>query len=185
MNVINEIKKYSPVNEQEKKDKKMMLKWMDSFDDVFTRKNEFGHFCSSSFVVNKTRDKVLMIYHNIYKNWSIPGGHADGEMDLLKVALKEVYEETGIQNVTPIISSIASLDILSTLGHKKNNQYVSSHVHLSVVYLMEADERGPLKIKEDENNSVCWIPIGKINEVSNEEHMKYIYNKLLEKLKLL
>lgn len=185
MIVRDEIEIYSPVNEQEKKDKELILKWVNSFDDVFTRKNEFGHFCSSSFVVNKTRDKVLMIYHNIYKNWSMPGGHADGETDLLKVAFKEVHEETGLQKVTPIISSIASLDILPVLGHKKNNQYVSGHVHLSVVYLMEADEREPLKIKEDENSSVCWIPIEKINEVSNEEHMKYIYNKLLEKLKLL
>ena len=34
-----------------------------------------------------------MVYHNIYNSWSWLGGHADGETDLLAVALREVKEE--------------------------------------------------------------------------------------------
>ena len=64
MNLKEQIEKYEPYNEQEAKDKETMLKYINTFDDVLTRNNEFGHFTASSWVVNKERTKVLMIYHN-------------------------------------------------------------------------------------------------------------------------
>mgnify|MGYP002237558723 CR=1 FL=1 len=51
---------------------------------------------ASAWVVNKDRSKVLMIYHNIYNSWSWLGGHADGETDLLAVAIREVREEAAL-----------------------------------------------------------------------------------------
>ncbi len=48
-----EIEEYIPYNEQEEQDKKVILKYIDTFDDVLTRKNEFGHFTASSWVLNK------------------------------------------------------------------------------------------------------------------------------------
>lgn len=75
MNELRErIVNYIPYDEQEESDKEYILKFIDTFDDVLTRKNIFGHFCSSAFVVNKNRSKVLMIYHNIYNSWAWPGG---------------------------------------------------------------------------------------------------------------
>ena len=65
-----EIENYKPYNVQEEQDKKVMLKYIDAFDNVLTRNNEFGHFTASAWVVNKDRTKVLMIYHNIYKSWA-------------------------------------------------------------------------------------------------------------------
>ena len=90
------IENYNPYNEQEEKDKQTMLKYIHTFDNILTRENEFGHFTASSWVVNKERTKVLMIYHNIYQSWAWTGGHSDGEADLLKVAIKELKEETGV-----------------------------------------------------------------------------------------
>ena len=95
------IENYKPYNEQEEKDKQTMLKYIDTFDDLLTRENEFAHFTASSWAVNKEKSKVLMVYHNIYQSWTWTGGHSDGEADLLKVAIKELKEETGIKNVTP------------------------------------------------------------------------------------
>jgi len=70
MNLREQIENYKPYNEQEEKDKQTILKYIDTFDDVLTRNNEFGHFTASSWAVNKERTKVLMIYHNIYKSWA-------------------------------------------------------------------------------------------------------------------
>ena len=55
---------------------------------------------------------------------------------------------------------------------------------LSVAYLLEADENEKLVVKVDENSDVKWIDIDKIFEVINEEHMKDIYKKLIEKSKM-
>lgn len=178
-----QIEKYIPYNEQEEKDKQTMLKYIDTFDDVLTRQNEFGHFTASGWVVNKERTKVLMIYHKIYQSWAWTGGHSDGESNLLNVALREVKEETGIEHVNPIMKDIFSLEIICVNGHVKRGKYVSSHVHLNLTYLLEADEKDILKIKEDENSGVKWVNIDKVIEVSNEEWVKNrIYLKLNEKL---
>lgn len=178
-----EIEDYKPYNEQEEQDKKVMLKYIDAFDDVLTRQNEFAHFTASSWVVNKDRTKVLMIYHNIYKSWAWTGGHSDGDSNLLNVAMREVKEETGVETVKPITEDIFSLEIICVNGHVKRGKYVSSHVHLNVTYLLEADESESLKIKEDENSGVRWVDIDKAIDLSTEAWMKKIYKKLIEKQK--
>lgn len=184
MNLKEQIENYKPYNEQEEKDKQTILQYMENFDDVLTRNNEFGHFTASSWVVNKERTKVLMIYHNIYQSWAWTGGHADGEADLLNVAIRELKEETGVTNVKVLSPDIFSLEIICVNGHVKRGKYVSSHVHLNVTYLLEVDEKEMLKIKEDENSGVKWIKIEEVEKVVNEKWVeKNVYQKINEKLK--
>ena len=183
MELREKIEKYKPYNEQEENDKKIMLKYIDSFDDVLTRNNEFGHFTASAWVVNKERTKVLMIYHNIYKSRAWTGGHADGESNLLETAIRELKEETGVKNVKVLDNDIFSLEIVCVNGHVKRGKYVSSHVHLNLTYLLEVDEKEELKIKEDENKGVMWVNIEDVEKVSNEEWIREkIYRKLNDKL---
>lgn len=183
MNWIDSIKKYTPCNEQEKKDKEIILSSLNIFDNILTRDNGIIHITSSAFVMNKNRDKALMVYHNIFNSWSLTGGHADGEEDLLAVAIREVKEETGVKNIFTVSDEIVSLDILPVFGHVRRGEYVSSHLHASVAYLAEADENEPLVVKLDENSGVQWIPIDKIDIYSNEAHMKKVYNKIIDKIK--
>lgn len=180
----NNIEKFAPYNEQEKIDKRLMLKFIEDFDDVLTRQNEYGHFTSSAFVLNKDRSKILMVYHNIYNSWSWVGGHSDGDGDLLHVAMKEAKEETGIKSVSPISNDIYSLELINVNGHEKREKYVASHIHLNVTYLLEADENEILIIKEDENKGVRWVPIEEILKATSEEWMRdRVYSKILDKMK--
>jgi ADP-ribose pyrophosphatase len=185
MSWVNDIERYNPYNEQEKKDKEMMLYYINTFENVLTRENEIAHMTSSAFILNKERDKVLMIYHNIYDSWGWTGGHSDGDKDLLAVAIREAREETGIKIANPITTEMFSLDILPVVGHVKNGNYVSAHLHLSVTYLLEADEEEVLIIKEDENSGVKWIHLDRVVDASNEPHMKKVYSKIISKIKLL
>ena len=184
MKYIQDIKKYIPVNEQESKDKEIIIDFINKNEDVLTRENEVAHLTSSGFIVNKKRDKVLMIHHNIYNSWGWTGGHADGDSDLLEVAIKEAKEETGITNVRPIIDDICCIDILTVKGHIKKGKYVAPHLHLSVAYVLEADEAEEVKVKEDENSGVKWVDIDRVLELTDEEHMKDVYSKLINKTKL-
>jgi len=183
MNIKNLISKYKPYNDQEEKDKETILKWIDSFDDVLTRNNEFAHFTSSAFIVNKERTKALMIYHNIYDSWAWTGGHVDGESNFLSVAIKEAKEETGIKKITPLTKEIELLDIHAISGHIKKGKWVSPHLHLSVAYLCEANDREIVGIKEDENSAVKWISLDEVVASSKELQLRAIYQKAIDKIR--
>ena len=126
MKLLEQIKVYQPYNEQEIKDKERILDYLRKFPDIFTRENELAHMTASAWVVNKNRDKVLMVYHNIYNSWSWLGGHADGEQDLLRVAIKEVKEESGIRTVKAVTDEIFSLEVLTVDGHVKRGACIIS-----------------------------------------------------------
>lgn len=179
------IENYVPQNEQEECDRNLMLEYINTFDDVLTRENRFGHFTASSWIVNKERTKVLMIYHNIYNSWAWTGGHCDGDPDLLHVALKEAEEETGLKHFKVLEPGISSLEILTVDGHIKRGKYVSSHVHLNCTFILEADENEELKIKPDENSGVKWVNIDEAVNVTSEAKMVDIYKKLNNKIKKL
>ena len=184
MELREKIEKYQPYNEQEAKDKQTMLKYIDTFEDVLTRNNEFGHFTASAWTLNQERTKVLMVYHNIYQSWAWTGGHADGESNLLEVAIRELKEETGVKNVKVLNDNIFSLEIICVNGHVKRGKYISSHQHLNLTYLLEVDEKEILKMKEDENSGVKWINLEEVEKASNEKWMiENVYQKLNDKLK--
>lgn len=185
MDLKEKIQNYTPFNEQEEADKKLMLYYLNTFDDCLTRENKIAHFTSSGFIVNKTRDKVLFIYHNIYNSWAWTGGHADGEEDLLQVAIREAKEETGIEEVNPVTEKLFALDILPVSSHIKKGKFVSSHVDLNATYLLEADDDKIVRPKLDENKAVNWLPIDHLEEYVSEKHMLSVYDKVIEKLKKL
>ena len=178
------LEEFEPYNEQEEVDKKIILDYINNFDDTLTRQNKYGHFTSSAFVLNKERTKILMVYHKIYNSWAWPGGHSDGDSNLLNVAIKEPKEETGIKNVIPIFKNIYSIEIISVNGHEKSEKYISSHVHLNVTYLLEADENEKIHIKEDENSGVKWVPIDNVLDLTSETWVRdRVYAKIIEKMK--
>lgn len=185
MDIRKQIQNYKPYNSQEKKDKEIFLKYINSFDNYLTRENQYGHMCSSAFVLNKDRTKVIMAHHNIYNSWSWLGGHVDGDTNFLNVAIKEAKEESGLKNVTPISKEIFVLDTLPVLGHTKKGEYVPAHVHLSLAFLLEGNENETLHIREEENSGVKWVPIQEMVEHSSEPFMQYVYDKAIRKMKQL
>ncbi|MCQ2418808.1 MAG: NUDIX hydrolase [Clostridia bacterium] len=182
--LISEILKYTPVNAQEAADKQVILSALNNDSDLFFRTNLTQHMTASAWVVNKGFDRVLMVYHKIYNSWSWLGGHADGDEDLLAVAIREVQEESGIQNVAPVSRDIYSLEVLTVDGHEKRGSYVPSHLHLNVTYLLMADDTEELRIKEDENSGVRWFTMDEALQKSTEPwFVERIYKKLNEKLR--
>ena len=177
------IENYIPCCEQEREDRRMLLKYIDENPDILLRSNETAHFSASAWVVNPAHTKVLMLYHNIYNSWSWPGGHADGEEDLLSVALREVREETGIADIRPASEDVYSLEILTVNAHFKKGKYVVPHLHLNLTYLLEADDAQALHSKPDENSAVRWFPLDEAVAASTEPDMQVVYTKLNQKLK--
>ena len=182
MNLTKQLQSYLPWNEQEKEDREEICRAL-ALPDIFLRENRLAHMTASAWVANPAADRVLMVWHNIYHSWSWLGGHADGETDLLSVAVREVEEESGIGGVRPLSEDIFSLEILTVDGHEKRGLYVPSHLHLNVTYLLEADDTAAVTIKPDENSGVAWFTPEEAVAASTEPwFQERIYTKLNRKL---
>lgn len=174
------IRSYIPKDEREAEEKAEMLTLIDREGErLLVRDCAYAHMTASSIIVNRARTKTLMAFHKIYQSWAWTGGHADGETDLLHVAMREAKEETGIEHLKRIGNGAASLEILPVWAHVKRGKAVGSHLHLNVSYLFEADDALPLRIAADENSAVGWLPIDRLHEYVSEQDMLPIYKKLL------
>ena len=186
MELLNALNRYTPVNPQEARDRQQFLTLLQSGQELYTRENPVAHLTASSWVVSPDRKQVLLVYHNIYKSWSWMGGHADGDRDLCGVALRETGEESGLMDLRLLTPEIFSLETLTVDGHIKRGSYVSSHLHLNVTYLLEADPREPLRMKPDENSGVAWFPVSQVAERVTEPWMnRWVYQKLMERVRAL
>lgn len=138
MDLQKSLQAFRPWNEQEQRDRDALLRLLEGGRAPYGREDP-AHLTASAWVVSPGRDRALLAYHNLYDSWAWLGGHADGERDLLSVALREVREESGLADVRPVSPDIYSLEILTVDGHEKRGRYVSSHLHLNVTFLLEAD----------------------------------------------
>ena len=185
MGLFEEIKNYAPVNEQEERDREVMLRFMERSENYLERENQIAHFTTSIWTVNRERTKTLLVYHNLFDSWTWIGGHADGEEDLRKVALRELQEETGVKNAVLLTPDMVSLEILTVDGHVKRGAYVPSHLHLNVTYLAEAEESEELQVNPAENTGVKWWTLEEALQASKEPwFVERIYPKLIEKCKV-
>lgn len=186
MSLIDQLTAFRPFNEQEAVDRDLILRCLRTEDHVFERRNLLVHMTASAWITNPSRTKVLMAFHNLYQSWAWLGGHADGETDLLSVALREAREESGLQHVRPVMEDIFSLEALPVFGHEKRGAYVPCHTHLNLTYLLEADENQVLIAKPDENSGVKWFSLdGAIAACTEPWMAERIYSKLNEKLRAL
>lgn len=173
-----EFKTESPFEDAEKLSFANFLK---RNEDALERTNSIAHVTASSWIVNESMTKVLMCYHNIYKSWSWTGGHADGDIDLEHVAVKEAMEETGIKNLRVLTPDFYDVEIIPVPPHYKRGFAIGNHLHLNVTFLLMADENEILKVKEDENSKVAWIDVDKLDEFVSEKDMLPIYHRLQDK----
>ena len=116
-----------------------------------------------------------------------PGGHADGEFDLLSVAIREVEEETGLKVIPLINGDIFALQALPIKGHVKKGKYVSAHVHYDVLYLLLAknSDMNNIRVLESENSQVKWVDL---EDTYNEEAVDWIRpvnEKIVKKVRVL
>lgn len=105
-----------------------------------------------------------------------------GDDNLLSVAVREVEEETGLK-AKILDENIYAIQSAPVKGHIKSGKYVSSHIHFDVLYLMEADDRIPLKYKENESKGVKWISFEEADDKTMCDFIRPIHKKIIEKLK--
>lgn len=129
---------YLPFDAIETNFYQQILSFVQNNENCFKKNNEDSHVTGSAWLVNKTGDHCLLMHHAKLNLWVQPGGHCDGDSDVLAVSIKEVQEETGIMGVTPLHNAIFDIDIHQIPARGD----VKTHLHYDVRFLIgvESDE---------------------------------------------
>lgn len=143
-------------------------------DGCFLKDNYDGHFTGSAWIVSPDKEEILMTHHKKLEMWLQLGGHADGENDLLKVALREAKEESGIQYFKILSNEIFDLDIHDIPKHMNE----PSHKHYDIRFLLEADHISSKITISDESYDVAWIPIDEVIGLNPENSIQRMVEKI-------
>jgi len=130
--------------------------FVEAHPDCFNREHLPGHVTGSAWVVSPDRQRVLMMHHRKHDQWFQPGGHADGDADILRVALRETAEESGIDpaQVHLLDNAVFDVDIHTIPASERGPQ----HEHVDVRFLVEIDDSLPVP-GSDESHDVLWVDL--------------------------
>ncbi|WP_186754340.1 NUDIX hydrolase [Echinicola salinicaeni] len=129
---------------------------------AFSRERKEGHFTASSWIVNKTRTHALLTHHRKLNRWLQLGGHADGNENLMEVAMTEAKEESGLISLKLVDTFIFDIDKHLIPANSKDQQ----HYHYDVRFLVEAAMDEPLTISE-ESKDLAWVSFETVPDVVN------------------
>lgn len=129
-----------------------ILRFVCDTPDCFCRSQRKGHITGSAWLLNPAGDKALLTLHRNLKHWMQPGGHADGDADTLRVALREATEESGIDGIIPLSEELLDVDIHVIPARPARGE--PEHRHYDIRYLLQAPHEH--WVISDESDDLAW-----------------------------
>jgi len=140
----------------------------------FERTHLPGHITGSAWIVNPERTQSLLVHHAKLNKWVQPGGHADGDENILRVAMREAEEETGLKNLTLVTRVPFDVDI-HVIPQRPD---FPEHFHYDIRFLFEASLEEPILVSE-ESHDVKWILLHTLENFNRERSVLRMRDKLL------
>lgn len=170
--LLSLLQTYSASETYEKQMLQNTLRFIEENPDCFERSLCIGHITGSAWILNKERTHALLMHHKKLNKWFQPGGHCDGDADVMHVAAKEAFEETGLE-VKPLSTTIFDVD-----HHQiPESKGISEHTHYDIRFLFEADHTTDELACNSEARAVRWIPLGDIHQYNNDDSIMRMVRK--------
>ena len=141
--------------------------------DAFQRTHLPGHITGSAFIVSEDFSHTLLVHHAKLNRWLQPGGHADGDTDVLRVATREANEETGVIRLEAVIRDVFDLDI-HPIPERKD---FGRHDHYDIRYLFKASMTDRVVVSE-ESHDVRWVSLDELEQYNAEPSLLRLREKL-------
>jgi len=164
--LLEKLSTHTPYDAHEAAMAEALRQFVEANVDCFERSLEIGHITGSAWIVDRDRTHALLTHHRKLNKWLQLGGHADGDPDILRVALREAREESNLDAIHPVSENIFDVDIHVIPARGAEPE----HLHYDVRFLLEADRSAPLTVSE-ESRSLAWMPLMEIASLNPEESM--------------
>jgi 8-oxo-dGTP pyrophosphatase MutT (NUDIX family) len=148
------------------------IRFVEEHPDCLLRSCLSGHLTGSAWIVSPDRRRTLLTHHQKLDRWLQLGGHADGDPDLLAVAMREAREESGLTKLRAVSPAIFDVDRHWIPARKLE----PGHWHHDLRFLIEADPAEPLKISE-ESKDLAWVELDRVGVLNPSESMVRMVRK--------
>lgn len=162
--LLTKLREYCPYDQHERDMYETLVRFVETETDCFERSLQIGHVTGSAWIIDHSRSQALLTHHFKLDRWLQLGGHADGDTDILRVALREAHEESGLEDIRPVSQAVFDVDVhpIPARGGEPR------HLHYDVRFLLEADSDAPLVISS-ESKDLAWVRLADIAQVTTEQ----------------
>ncbi|HZZ18828.1 MAG TPA: NUDIX hydrolase [Opitutaceae bacterium] len=148
------------------------MRFVTEHPDCLLRTCLKGHLTGSAWIVSPDRRMTLLTHHGKLDKWLQLGGHADGDPDLLAVAMREANEESGLTRIRPVTRALFDVDRHRIPARGDEPE----HWHHDLRFMIEADPAEPLVISS-ESKELSWVEVAKVTSLNPEESMARMVRK--------
>jgi len=144
-------------------------------DDALVRACRPGHLTGSALVVDPADRRILLMFHTKLQRWLQPGGHADGDGDLARVALREATEETGIEGLR-VCEPPVDLDV-----HIVDPPAEDAHEHHDVRFLVLSPPDS-VPVGNHESQGLEWVDRSDLDSLGVDTGLLRLTDRALARL---
>lgn len=170
--MLAELEAYRPADVRERTIAGEVAAFVRAHPGCFERRLAIGHVTASAWVIDESGTHALLTHHRKLGRWLQLGGHADGDADLRRVALREAHEESGLRAIRFADSNIYDVDVHEIPARGAE----PAHKHYDVRFAFVADRREPTTVS-DESHELAWLPIAGLTAPGVDESVRRLAQK--------
>jgi 8-oxo-dGTP pyrophosphatase MutT (NUDIX family) len=170
--LLDELRAYVPADAREASMRDRLVTFVAAHPDAFERALATGHVTASAWIVDPARTSALLTHHRKLGKWLQLGGHADGDPDVRRAALREAREESGLRSLRFARDGIYDLDVHPIPARPGE----PAHDHYDVRFALEADPAEPLVVSA-ESKELAWIPLAALASYGADESVLRLARK--------
>ena len=162
--LLTKLARYSAIDARDDAQRRAVADFVRDHPDCFQPDHVPGHITGSAWLLDPAGTRVLLTHHRKLGRWIQLGGHADGDADVLAVAIREAREESGIRSIRPVSEEIFDLDVHLFPGGATE----AAHQHYDIRFLLQVEGDHTFAVS-DESHALAWFTAAELASMELDE----------------